>query len=326
MKISNIGIIGCGTIAKEIAPLLKITRGIKITALCDTNISRVKYLQKEFKKAILYEDYMEMIKNQKLDGVYVAVPHFLHYPVLKNLIMNKIDIFVEKPITTEISHAIELSKLAKTYGVKIAVNYQYRYDKALNQLMESSTSGELGKIYFGRCLIPWKREESYSSKTSWHQNYEMSGGGILITQGSHLLDMLLKLFNSDIKKIEGVSKKMQFLQVEVEDFSGFTLTFKNGSVLQFISTMAVAKEEPIVVDIYGENGTAHYKAKFFSKVHFIKGNIKKHRLLIRGLHPTHRSIKGFRNWIQGGSPHLCTINDAIPVLKVIQKIYKETLD
>ncbi len=326
MKISKIGIIGCGTITKEITPLLQITKGIKISALCDTNLDKAKQLQKKFPKAILYENYLEMVDKEKLDAVYVALPHFLHYPVLKNLIINKIDIFVEKPITTKVLHAIELSKLAEKHGVKIAVNYQYRYDKSLNQLMKSASSGELGQIYFGRCLIPWKRDESYFTETSWHQNYEMAGGGTLITQGSHMLDMLLLLFNSEIKSINGISKKMQFLQVEVEDFSGFTLTFKNGAILQFISTMVVTKEEPIVIDIYGKNGTAHYKAKFFSKVHFVKSNIKKHSLPIKGIHRVHKSIKGFRNWIQGGSPHLCTINDAIPVLKTIQKIYQDTLD
>lgn len=327
MKISKIGIIGCGTITKEIAPLLQITKGIKIIALCDKNISQAKQLNKKFPKAILYENYLEMINKENLDGVYVALPHFLHYPVLKNLILNKVDIFVEKPITTEISHALDLSKLASEYGVKIAVNYQYRYDKALYQLMKSASNGELGQIHFGRCLIPCKRNESFFAKTSWHQNYEMSGGGTLITQGSHLLDILLLLFNSEIIKIEGISKKIQFLQVEVEDFSGFTLTFKNGAILQFISTIAVVKEEPVVIDIYCEKGTAHYsKSKNFSKVKFIKSSIKKHKLSIKGVHRVHRSIKGFRNWIQGGSPHLCTIDDSINVLKTVQKIYQETLD
>ncbi|MBN2852990.1 MAG: Gfo/Idh/MocA family oxidoreductase [Clostridia bacterium] len=325
MKKIKIGVIGCGSITASVMIFFKLTRGYQVAAFCDKDIKKAVKLQKQFNKSAVYEDYQEMISNEHLDAVYVALPHFLHYPVLKELISHQLHILVEKPVTTDVEQAKELSRLADENHVKVAVNYQYRYDKALYQLEHSVQNNELGELFFARCIVPWHRDQSYFQNAKWHASMTQAGGGTLITQGSHLLDVLLNVFNSDIQSIEGLSKNFRYKENEVEDFSSFTITFKNGSLLQFISTLASPVENRISLEIYCKNAVATYSSKLFSKVNFTKCAIQKHFHGVRGIHPIHMSIKAFRNWLLFDQPHLCPIEDSIKVLETVKKIYDQTL-
>ncbi len=324
MKNIKLAVIGCGDITKDMLTVFKLTRGIQVTALCDINEERLNKQGKRFKKAIRYTDYEKMIKETDADAVYISLPHFLHYPVMKKAIEYKKHIFCEKPITIKTENAVEIVELAKKAEIKIAINYQYRYDNNCYRLVKAVQNEDLGEIQFIRCSIPWSRDESYFEDAPWHRSLEKAGGGTLITQGSHLLDIILWMFKCDIKTAEGVCKQIKFKNVEVEDFCFAELELHNGVHVQFLSTMASPVEETLRLEVFGEKGYGEYSKLKSSKVSFSGCRPPKYKCGKPAVHAVQKSSRDFRDSILKGSKHLCSGEEAIRVLKAVNFIYKNT--
>lgn len=324
MKNLKIAVVGCGDIAKSMLWIFKLTGGIKVTALCDVNESRLKKAGRLFKNAGRYTDYSDMFEKADADAVYLAVPHFLHYPMMKKALEANLHIFCEKPITIETGHAHEIVSLADKAGLKIAVNYQYRYDRSCYRLVRAVQNEDLGKINFIRCVVPWSRDEGYFKNAPWHASKEKAGGGTLITQGSHLLDIILWMNGCNIKKASGVCKKMKFKDVEVEDFCFSDMELENGVPVQFLSTMAAPVEGKIRLEVYGEKGYGEYVKKGPSSVKFAGTRPPSYKYGKPALHAVQRSARDFRDAVISGGSHLCQGGEAIEVLEAVNFIYNNT--
>jgi len=321
----KLAVIGCGDITKSMLMISKLTKGIKITGVSDINIDKAKKMAARFKNVPAFSDYKKMLETIKCDAVYIAVPHFLHYLIMKDVIGYKKHILCEKPITTNTKDAYEIIKLADKNNIKVGINYQYRYDNACYKLVMAAKNSELGNINFGRVIIPWKRESKYFEQSKWHSSIKKAGGGTLITQGSHLLDIILWIFDSKVISINAKSKNYKFKQIEVEDFIAIELEFESGAIIQMISTMASSKEQAVSIEIYGDKGIGKYKEySGLSKVSFSNRKIGKYRHKIFAIHPFQRSLIAFRDWILKDNIYLNEAKEAIKVLKLIEEIYNRT--
>jgi len=318
----KLAVIGCGDVTKSMLMLSKLTKGIKITGVSDIDISKAKKTAARFKNVPAFSDYKKMLETVESDAVYIAVPHFLHYPIMKEVIGYKKHILCEKPITTNTTDAYEIIKLAEKNNIKVGINYQYRYDNACYKLVMAAKNKELGNINFGRVLIPWKRENEYFEQSKWHGSIKKAGGGTLITQGSHLLDIILWIFDNKVISINAKSKNYKFNKIEVEDFISIELEFENGAIIQIISTMASSKEKAVSIELYGEKAIGTYKGySGFSKVSFTKKNINKYKHKIFAIHPFQRSLIAFRDWVLKDEKYLNEAKEAVKVLKLIEEIY-----
>lgn len=324
MKKIRIAVVGCGDIAKSMLLIFKITKGIDVVDLCDLNIERLKKQGKLFKKAGQYTDFNKMFEETDADAVYLAVPHNLHYPIMKSAIAHKLHMLCEKPITIKTKDAIEIVDEAKKANLKIAVNYQYRYDSKCYRLVKAVQNNNLGKINFIRCIVPWKRDKDYFEAAPWHAFKEKAGGGTLITQGSHLLDIILWMCNSEIKKANGVCKQLKFKDVEVEDYCFAELELENNIAVQFLSTMAAPVEGAIVLEVFGENGFGVYTKKMGSRVKFKGIRPPKYKYGYLALHAVQKGARDFRDYILYDKKHLCSGQEAIKVLKAVNYIYDNT--
>jgi len=323
MNSIRLGIIGCGKTTRNILKYFKFTKNIKIISFCDNQIYKAKNLQEKNKSTSIYKNYMDMIKNEKLDAIYVSIPHFLHYSVTKNILKNNIHVFLEPPIATDVDQAKDLFSIANAHNVKLMINYQYRYNKALYQFVKCIKNNQLGIIYFAKCTVAFGEDQAYFDKAKWRASLEMAGGGTLITQGAHFLDILLMAFNSDIKTISGFSKKLHYSNLEVEDFSTFILEFQDNSNLQFTSTSIVNLNDNTTITIYGEKGIIKYEQNKPLKYFNVK--CKKYKLDVKGFNDLHRSIKGFRNLLLNNNTYLGSLDDSIKVLDTIIDVYNKTL-
>ena len=318
------GVIGCGDIAKIMLLVFKLTGGVSVTALCDINMERLEKQGKRFKKADLYTDYNKMMEEADIDAVYIALPHFLHYPVMKKAIASRKHILCEKPITIREEDAMDVIQEAKNNNLHVAVNYQYRYDVNCHRLVRAVRDGYLGKINFIRCSVPWSRDESYFEKAPWHASLEKSGGGTLLTQGSHLLDIILWMSDCGISKAEGTCKRIKFIDSETEDFCFAELELENGTQVQFLSTMAAPVEGRICLEVYGEKGYGEYTKKIRSKVIFKGVKPPKYKYGKPAVHAVQKGLRDFRDSIVIGKSHLCPGDEAIKVLKAVNLIYENS--
>ena len=122
MKRLRLGVIGCGDITKYTLLMAKLNRKIQIAACADKQIERAQKYAKHFRGAKAFSDYTEMISSTELDAVYLAVPHFLHYPIMLDLLDHNLNILCEKPITTNIEDAKDIIQKAEEKNLKV-VNF-----------------------------------------------------------------------------------------------------------------------------------------------------------------------------------------------------------
>jgi predicted dehydrogenase len=318
----RLAIVGCGDIAGYVSLFARLNPGIRVTAAVDPNGERARQLARRHRGAQVFTDYCDMLDRASPEAVYLAVPHDLHEPMIRQAVERGLHVLVEKPVTRTLAEAVRLAELAAGSASKIGVNYQYRYDRGCYALARAVQRGDLGSIRYAQCSLPWRRADTYFQDSSWHASLERAGGGTLITQGSHLLDVGLWALGEPPVRALGDAASRVFTGVEVEDLAFGVLTLQSGARVQITSSMVSNPEQPLQIRIYGENGTAIYTNQPQPHVRFRGVSPQKERPPARGVHALQRSLEGFRAWVMEDRPYLVPLPAALPALAAVEAIYQ----
>ena len=318
----RLAIVGCGDIARYMALFARLNPRIRLAACCDHKPEQAAAFSRRFAIPHVHTDYRALFAQEAVDAVYLAVPHDLHFEILQSAIQAGLPALVEKPLTRTLAEGQEILRLAQAAQVKVGVNYQYRYDTGCYALAMAARRGDLGRLYFGRCNVPWQRTEDYFEQGAWRGRLAQAGGGTLLTQGSHALDILLWALDSSPRAAQGLARQQRFTGVEVEDLALGMLELESGAVLQISSTMLANPEQAIRIEIYGEKGSAVYCDKPWPRATFRGVKVKKASPPVRGLHALQRSLEAFRQWVMDGQPYLVPAAAALPALAAVDAIYR----
>jgi len=174
-----------------------------------------------------YRNYEKMLEEEDLDAVTICTPHFLHSQMaLKAFAYNK-HVLVEKPMAISVSEADEMIRESRKRRLKLGVVFQER-TKPLNQEVKRLIdSGEIGKIYRACMEACYFRTQAYYNRDAWRGKWATEGGGVLINQAIHDLDIFQWLLGKPVK-IRGEIGTM-YHDVEVEDLASATMLFENGA-------------------------------------------------------------------------------------------------
>ncbi len=148
-----------------------------------------------------------------------------------------------------------------------------------------------------------------------------AGGGTLITQASHFLDVVLWGLDSAPATAVGYTGQFVFKDVEVEDVAHAIVETEGGTLIQICSTLAASSEQTASIEVYGERGTAIYASSLLPQVKFKDVKIKKERPPHWGIHALQRSLEGFRTWVTNGLPYLTPAAQSLPALAAVEAIY-----
>lgn len=318
----RLGIIGCGDIAGYTAWMARLNPNILLVACIDKSQQRAAQFARRFKIPEAGQDYTRILRTDLLDGVYLAVPHHLHHAMLRDAIRAGLHVLVEKPVTRTLEEARMIQDVLNERPVCVGVNYQYRYDAGCYALAQAVRRGDLGRIHTIRCNLAWQREQEYFEASSWHAENAKSGGGTLITQGSHLLDIALWALDEKPAYALGHTARRKFTQVEVEDLTHAIIEMESGASVQISSTMAAVPEQALRIEVYGSCGTAIYSDRPWPRVKFLGVRVRKARPPVWGLHALQRSLEGFRRWVTGGPAYLTPLPEAISVLAAVEAVYR----
>jgi len=321
-KRMRLGFVGCGDIAGYMAWLARFNRRIQISVCCDLNPERVAAFAGRFKIPQTFTDYNQMLAKSNLEAVYLAVPHHLHFEMIRTAIQSGLPVLVEKPLTRTLEEGLRIVHLAQNSNARVGVNYQYRYDRGCYALARAVQKGELGEIYYARINLPWYRSKTYFEQAPWHARLETSGGGTLITQGSHLLDVVLWAIGGQPVSVIGAIAQQKFKNVEVEDLAQATVEMPNGALVQICSSMTATPEASLCIEIYGSDGTAIYRNRPLPHLSLHGVRIKKESPPHKGLHALQRSLEGFRAWVEQGQDYLCPAAEALTTLATVEAIYQ----
>ena len=247
-KVLKVAIIGCGRVSiKHIKAVAKMPEKLSLCALVDTNPDAPAHLlsgsklSKKSKASIeasmkTYIDHKEMLKDQNPDIVAITVPSGLHFQIAKDCLEAGANILLEKPMTMSNKTSRELSELAESKGLKIAMGHIYRYFPIVSLLHEDMANGVFGKIGHGSVIVRWGHGNDYYASAAWRGTWK-SDGGALMNQTVHALDLMCYLMNDEATSVTGNIAK-RFRDMEAEDTAMGVFTFRNGALCQVEGTTA----------------------------------------------------------------------------------------
>ncbi len=231
------GVIGCGDVSDRYCEGAQYCQNTKLVIVIDKLKDVAKNCGEKF--GVAYTDNIEDILNNKdIDAVVVATPHYLHAPITIQSAKAGKHVMCDKPIATTLSDARKMIKECHSAGVKLGINFAMRYQSNNLKAKELIAEGVIGKIVDIKMSSFFCREPSYWTQgyrkkvvTDWRGNKEKSGGGVLIMNFSHYIDLVRFVTGLEVEEAFSVYGSFNSPEgVEVEDTVNATLKFNNGAL------------------------------------------------------------------------------------------------
>jgi len=255
MKIFKVGIIGCGNIFPMHAQSIKVLENAKVACVCDIVEDRAK-LKAEQYDCSYYTDYKEMILKEEIDVVHICLPHYLHAEVAIYAANHGKHVLTEKPMSINLNDAENMIVAAKDNNVTLGVIFQNRYNPGSKLIKNTLDSGELGKILSGKLEVTWNRSDEYYSHSNWKGTWDKEGGGVIIDQAIHTMDLMSWFVNCDIDYIDANISNRAHEIIQVEDSAEGIIKYKNGVVTAFHAINYYTYDAPVEIELHCENGIA----------------------------------------------------------------------
>ncbi len=252
MKKRRFGIIGCGRISKIHTAVISELKDAELAAVCDIVKERaMAYAQKFNCKA--YTDYKRMLKAEHIDIINICTPTHMHAQMAVDAAEAGKHVVSEKPMAVTLHDADRMIESCRKNGVKLFVVKQNRYNSPIVKLKEAIDEKRFGKIFYGKTTVYWQRDQHYYDENIWFKTRDM-GGGVIINQASHNIDMLCWLMGS----VESVYAKIDTLthKIDTEDFGVGIVKFKSGAwgIIE-ATTCVYPRNIEGSITILGENGS-----------------------------------------------------------------------
>lgn len=251
----RVGIIGCGNIFPMHSISINRQQNAKLVAVCDIREERAKAKAEEYNCAY-YLDYQEMIDKANLDVVHICTPHYLHAPMAIDAAKKGVHILTEKPMAITLEDAQAMINTATENHVTLGVIFQNRYNPGSRLIKEALDSGQLGRIISSKLSVTWKRTDDYYSKSDWKGTWDKEGGGVVIDQAIHTLDLARWLINCEIDFVDACISNRTHNVIDVEDVAEGVIKYKNGVMTSFYAINYYGYDAHVEIELYCENGIA----------------------------------------------------------------------
>jgi predicted dehydrogenase len=246
------GVVGCGMIGKVQAEAIASIPGARLLAVCARDEKRVDEFAARF-GASGYTDYDRFLDHPGLRIVNICTPSGLHAEQGAAAARAGLHVLVEKPIDTTLEKADALIEACDRGGVKLGVIFQSRFLPAVQNIKHAIDEGRLGRLMIGDAYVKWYRAPEYYAG-SWHGTMAMDGGGALINQAIHTVD-LLRWMMGPVETAFAMKAALRYPQIEGEDTLVASLRFQNGALGVIEATTSAKPGFKRRLEISGERGT-----------------------------------------------------------------------
>jgi predicted dehydrogenase len=234
----RIGIIGIGNRGSEIAKLIYRgeTEGLKLVAVGDVNPARLKWAKENLPEVKRFQDGMGLLNSGEVEAVVVAVPHYDHPYLSMEALKRDIHVMCEKPAGVYTKAVREVIEYAKTCKATFAMMFNQRTNCVYRKMREIVASGEMGQIR-RTCWIntDWFRSQSYYDSGSWRATWAGEGGGVLLNQCPHQLDLWQWICGMPVR-VRAFAHNGKWHDIEVEDDVTAYVEYENGATGTFITS------------------------------------------------------------------------------------------
>ncbi len=238
MKELKIGIIGIGNMGFTHAKNIfegNISR-LKLTAVCDIDLKKLEKAKTEFPDILTYENADELINSKNVDAIVVATPHYLHTEIAIKAFEAGLHVLTEKPAGVRASDVLKMNSASEKSGKVFGIMWNQRtnplFQKA-KELIENGTLGNMKRMVW--IITNWYRTQSYYDSATWRATWSGEGGGVLLNQAPHNLDLWQWIFGMP-DAIYASCDVGKWHNIEVEDDATIIGYYKNGATATFITS------------------------------------------------------------------------------------------
>lgn len=230
--------------------------GAKLVAICDLKQECLDEVSKEFPGVKTYLDFTEMLKDPEIDVVSVATPSGTHAKLVVEALRAGKNVLCEKPMDITVDRILEIEKVRQETGLKVGGIFQNRFNPVMIPFKKAVDEGRLGKIFTGFFRVDWFRSDEYFLHNGgWRGTWALDGGGSLMNQGVHTVDLMQWLLGP-VKSIRSNFAIINH-KIETEDFTNSTIKFKSGAVVTLCSTTCAYPGFGTNVEVTGTDGSIH---------------------------------------------------------------------
>lgn len=257
-------LVGLGVIGEVHANNIFASQSSKLVAVVDQVRERAERFANQF-GSTPYTSLDDALRNPEVEAVVIATPSYLHAPQALYALHHGKHVLVEKPMATTLRGARLVAETARRLGLKLGVVFQERYLEAARRLKEAILSDVLGRIYLVEAELKWWRSESeyYRSDLiarSWRGYWETEGGGVLMNQAIHTIDLLLWL-GGEVRTVIGFITNAFHPSIEVEDTATAVIKFSDGSLGTISATVNTqpTSRQYRSIRVFGTKGQAEIR-------------------------------------------------------------------
>ncbi|WP_338145493.1 Gfo/Idh/MocA family oxidoreductase [Cryobacterium lactosi] len=254
----RVAVIGCGDISSLHFDAIAIVSDAELVAVCDVHPERLA-------SAVAahgvpgFDSHTEMFDTVHPDVIHICTPHHLHASIAIDALERGIHVVMEKPLAHTRAEGDRIVAAAEAGTAKIAVCFQNRYNAPVQAAAALLASGELGRVAGAAATVMWFRGPEYYLDRPWRGRWATGGGGLLMNQAIHTLDLLQWLVG-EVSEVSGnASTRALGDTIEVEDTAEMVLEHTNGARSIFYATLANAVNAPVTIDIVTEKATLNLR-------------------------------------------------------------------
>ena len=253
MEKVRIGIIGMGRMGLTHFSIINTHPAVEMTAIADTSGLMLDMIKKYLPKVQMFNDYKELLRSGLVDAVIVCTPSAMHYDVCKLACEQGINVFCEKPFTTDPKLAKDLADMFEAKGLVNQVGYVYRFDAVFNKVKEMLEKQLIGKVCHVNVQFLSATISKMQPEKGWRSKRE-NGGGATYEMGSHVID-LMEFFFGKPQKILGTMMNQVYSEA-VEDISEAQIVYEGGvSANVHVNWSDYTYRKPMLkLDIHGTKG------------------------------------------------------------------------
>jgi UDP-N-acetyl-2-amino-2-deoxyglucuronate dehydrogenase len=261
------GIIGCGVIGPTHAEAINSLPDAQLIAVADPLAERAQKLADKY-GVTPYMDIQEMLDHERLDVVTVCTPSGEHGKHACQVMRTGRHVIVEKPMEITRIAIDEMLRIQQEMNVKLSVISQHRFDAATQQIYKLVQEDAFGRLVLGNVFIPWWRSQAYYDSGAWRGTWQFDGGGVLMNQSIHSIDLLQWLMGP-VKSLFAYTDTLVH-RMETEDVGVAVLRFTNGAIGTIAASTGAYPGVTTRVELFGDKGSASIENDQLSYLHLAR--------------------------------------------------------
>ncbi len=253
-KIYNIAIAGCGKVAHLHARAIQSIPNARLAGVWSRTTATAKSFAEEY-NTVSDTDIGRLVMGNHIDLVIICTPHPFHKEPAVSAASAGASVLVEKPLASTLSDCDSIIRTCNKNKVKLGVISQRRWYSPVKRVKEAIDLGKIGKPVLATVSILGWRDKAYYDADEWRGTWKMEGGGILVNQSPHQLDILL-WYMGEVDEVYGLWKNLNHPYIEVDDTALAIVKFKSGAIGNIIVSNSQKPGIHGKVHVHGENGAS----------------------------------------------------------------------